>query len=149
MALDPRVPRKAQQLMTETAAQVKVTPAVASDIVDRYVAVWNEPDPAARYAAIAGLWAPDATEFLDSKRFRGHDELAGRVARAHEAFVATGKYAVTSAGDLAVRQDLITFTAQLTTPGGEVDWESRIFLLIGAEGLIQEDYQLTVKPLPA
>jgi hypothetical protein len=149
MVLDPRVTRKGQHLMTETTAQVQVTPTVASDIVDRYVAVWNEPDPAARDAAIAGLWAPDATEFLDSKSFYGHDELAGRVARAHEAFVATGKYAVTSAGDLARHHDIITFTAQLTTPAGEVDWESRIFLLIGADGLIQEDYQLTVKPLPA
>lgn len=135
--------------MTETTGQFSVTQAIATDIVGRYVAVWNEPDPAARDAAIAGLWAPDGTEFVDSKHYQGHDELAGRVAGPYEAFVASGKYTVTSAGDVSRHQDIITFTAQLTTPGGKVDWEARVFLLIGADGLIREDYQLTVKPLPA
>jgi hypothetical protein len=37
----------------------------------------------------------------------------------------------------------------LTTPGGEVAWAARVFLLLGEDGLIREDYQLTVKPLAA
>jgi hypothetical protein len=43
--------------------------------------------------------------------------------------------------------DIVTFTIQLTTPGGEVAWAARVFLLLDSGGLIQEDYQLTVKPL--
>jgi hypothetical protein len=38
-------------------------------------------------------------------------------------------------------------TIQLTTPAGAVAWAARVFLVLGADGLIQEDYQLTVKPL--
>jgi ABC-type branched-subunit amino acid transport system substrate-binding protein len=134
--------------MAETAGQTRS--AITRDIVNRYKAVWNEPDPAARRSAVAGLWAPDGVEYLEAgTKYRGHDELAERVTRAYEAFVATGKYDITSAGDVARHDDIITFTAQLTTPGGEVDWAARVFLLIGTDGLIREDYQLTVKPLPA
>lgn len=34
------------------------------------------------------------------------------------------------------------------TPDGEVDWATRVFLLLDAVGRIREDYQLTTKPLP-
>jgi len=130
-------------------ATATVTPATATGIVDRYVAVWNDPDPAARRAAIAGLWAPEGVEFVHEKHFRGPEELAARVAGAYEAFVATGKYAVTSAGDVTRHGDIVTFTAQLQTADGTVDWQSRVFLLLGQGDFIREDYQLTVKPLPA
>jgi hypothetical protein len=132
--------------MTETAGQA--TSAIASGIVDRYVAVWNEPDPAARRDAVASLWAPGGVEFVEGVQHRGHEELTDRVAHAYEEFVATGKYDVTWAGDMARHDDIITFTSQLTTPGGQVDWAARVFLLVGPDGLIKEDYHLTVKPLP-
>jgi hypothetical protein len=132
--------------MTETAGQT--ASAIASGIVDRYVAVWNEPDPATRRGAVASLWAPDGVEFLDGTQFRGHEELTARVARAYEAFVATGKYDVTMAGDATRHDDIVTFTAQLATSRGEIDWEARVFLLLDPDGRIQEDYHLTVKPLP-
>lgn len=134
--------------MTEAAEQTVST--TASGIVDRYAAVWNEAEAAARREAVARLWAPDGVEYLEAgTQYRGHEELTARVTRAYEAFVATGKYDVTSAGDVTRHDDIITFTAQLTTPGGEVDWAARVFILIGPDGLIQEDYHLTVKPLPA
>lgn len=130
-------------------ATATVTPATATGTVERYVAVWNEPDPAARRSAIAALWAPDGAEFVHENQFRGHEELAARVTSAHEAFVASGKYTVTSAGDVTCHDDIVIFTAQLRTPDGTADWEARVFLLLGPGNLIREDYQLTVKPLPA
>ena len=127
-----------QRIMTETA-----------DIIGRYVAVWNEPDPAARRAGIAAIWAPGGVEFLEAGvQYRGHEELADRVTRAYDAFVGSGKYAVTSAGDAARHDDIITFTAQLTTPAGETDWAARVFLLLAPDGLVREDYHLTIQPLP-
>ena len=117
---------------------------------DRYLAVWSEPDPAARRAAVAALWAPDGVEFIDGGiQFRGHDGLDTRVREAYEQFVATGAYALTSAGDVARHDDIVTFTVELTTPDGEAAWAARIFLLLGRDDLIREDYQLTVKPLAA
>jgi hypothetical protein len=131
-------------IMTETSELT------TGQIAGRYLAVWSEPDPAARRAAVAALWAPDGVEFIDGGiQFHGHDGLDTRVREAYEQFVATGAYALTSAGDVARHDDIVTFTVQLTTPDGEAAWEARIFLVVGRDGLIREDYQLTVKPLAA
>ena len=102
-----------------------------------------------RYPDIADGYWPGGVEFLEAgTQYRGHAELADRVTRAYETFVGSGKYDVTSAGDVARHDDIITFTAQLTTPAGETDWAARVFLLLGPDGLVREDYHLTVKPLP-
>lgn len=130
--------------MTET------TELAAGEIADRYLAVWSEPDPAVRRAAVAALWAPHGIEFVDGGiQFRGHDGLDERVRGAYEQFVATGAYTLASAGDVARHDDIVTFTVQLVTPDGDVAWAARVFLLLGRDGLIREDYQLTVKPLAA
>jgi hypothetical protein len=71
------------------------------------------------------------------------------VREAYEQFVATGAYTLTSAGDVAGHDDIVTFTVQLTAPDGESAGAARIFLLLGRSGLIREDYQLTVQPLAA
>jgi hypothetical protein len=80
-------------------------------------------------------------------RFRGHEEPDARIAGAYQEFVASGRYAVTAGDDAARHGDIVTFAIQLTAPGGELAWAARVFLLLGALGLIREDYQLTVKPL--
>ncbi|HEY1705825.1 MAG TPA: nuclear transport factor 2 family protein [Trebonia sp.] len=128
--------------MTET-----TSPAI-SDITRDYVAVWNDPDPAARRAAVRKLWAPDGVEFLDGVQYRGHDELEARVGRAYDAFVGSGKYAITASDDVSVHGDLVAFTVHLTKPDGEADWTARVFLLLGPDGQIREDYHIVIKPLP-
>ena len=82
-------------------------------------------------------------------RFRGHEELEARVIGAHQAFVATGKYTVEGGDDVTAHGDIVMFTVHLVTPEGAVDWSTRVFLLLGEDGRIRQDYQLTVKPFPA
>jgi hypothetical protein len=125
----------------------QITEPSTAEIVARYVAVWSEPVPESRRTAIAGLWEPDGAEFVEGTRFRGHEELDARIAGAYQEFVASGRYAITAAEDVARHDDIVTCTIQLTAPGGELAWAARVFLLLGAGGLIREDYQLTVKPL--
>jgi hypothetical protein len=125
----------------------QITEPSTAEIVARYVAVWSQPVPESRRAAIAGLWAPDGAEFVEGARFRGHEELDARIGGACQEFVASGRYAITAASDVARHDDIVTCTIQLTAPGGEVAWAARVFLLLGADGLIREDYQLTIKPL--
>lgn len=127
-----------------------LTPATIERIVEHYVAVWSEPDPAARRAAIAGLWASDAVEYVEEAQFQGIDELDARIAEAYDAFVGSGTFAVVTADDphdATGHHDSVTFTIQLVTPGGDVAWAARIFLILGTDGLIRRDYQFTVKPL--
>jgi hypothetical protein len=125
----------------------QITEPSTAEIVARYVAVWSEPVPGSRRTAIARLWAPDGAEFVEGTQFRGHHELDARITGAYQQFAASGRYAVTAAVDAGRHDDIVTFTIQLTTPGGEVAWAARVFLLLGADGRIREDYQLTVKPL--
>jgi hypothetical protein len=122
-------------------------PQAVSEIVARYVAVWNERDSEARRAAVAALWLPEGIEFVEGAAFRGHEELFGRVSGAHQEFVASGRYTVTTAGDTSRHSDIVAFTIQLSTPSDDVAWASRVFLLLDHDGVIREDYQLTVKPL--
>ena len=128
--------------MTQT-----TSPAI-TDITRRYLAVWNEPDLPARRGAVESLWAPDGAEFVHETQFRGYDELDARVGRAYDAFVGSGKYTVTGGDDVTVHDDIVTFTAHLTEPDGETAWSARIFLLVGPDGQILEDYHVVVKPLP-
>ena len=129
--------------MTET------TEAATRTITDRYVAVWSEPDPQSRRAAIASLWEPDGVEYVEGTQFRGHEELDARIAHAYDEFVASGKYSVTMADDVTRHDDIITFAVQLSTETGQVAWAAWVFLLLGDGGYIREDYQLTVQPLVA
>jgi hypothetical protein len=118
-------------------------------IVTRYLAVWNEPDPGTRRAAIEDIWMPDATEFVHEVQHHGYEGLEARVASPYKAFVADGKYTIEGAGDVTRHDDIVMFTVQLVTPDGVVDFATRVFLLLGDDGRIREDYQLTIKPLPA
>jgi hypothetical protein len=127
----------------------EATETAARTITDRYLAVWSEPDPQSRRAAIASLWEPGGTEYVEGTQFRGHEELDARIAHAYEEFVASGKYNVTMADDVTRHGDIITVTIQLSTRAGQVAWAARVFLLLGDEGYIREDYQLTVQPLVA
>ena len=80
-----------------------------TDLVERYSAMWNEPDPPLRREMIRSVFAPDSTlaveppeEIRDMARnvgiprpmleVNGYDELEIRVTRAHDEFVAPGTY---------------------------------------------------------
>ncbi|MER6565546.1 nuclear transport factor 2 family protein [Streptomyces sp. NPDC001093] len=121
-------------------------------IVRRYVAVWSEPDAAARKRAVTELWAPDGVEFVEGTQFRGHERLVERVTEAHGLFVASGEYHVTHDDHVTVHEDVAMFTTQLTYAtgprAGEVAWAARVFLVLDDDGRILQDYQLTVRPLP-
>ena len=133
--------------MSETIETITCTAADTEQITASYLAVWSEPDPARRRDAIAALWARDGAEFVEGTQFRGHQELDARITGAYQGFVESGKYTVTSAGDVSGDHDIVTFTIALATSAGEVAWAARVFLVLGEDGLIREDYQLTVKPL--
>src|ERR1700688_4329275 len=51
----------------------------AQELVERYVAVWNEADPAVRRDRIRSLWAPDGTTCHRLLEARGHAAIEARV----------------------------------------------------------------------
>lgn len=130
-------------------------------VADDYVALWNEPDPAARRKRVRELWADDALHVLvnppqgvrdaaahlavpaPSLEVRGSGALDARVARAYEVFVAPGEHHFVLDGDpvvlapriIGVRWSMVT-TADGETVGGGLD-----VLALDDDGRIRTDHQ--------
>lgn len=128
---------------------------------DRYVAQWNEPDPATRTALVRELWAPDGVQVLVDPpqeireaaadlafpapplEVRGHDALDARVARAYEMFVAPGEHVFEAAGEaslllpnvVAVRWSMVS-TRTWEAVGGGLD-----ILALDGDGRVRTDHQ--------
>ena len=50
-----------------------------TQLVDRYIAIWHEPDAERRRRGVAHLWAEDGVQFTSSREIRGHKALEERV----------------------------------------------------------------------
>lgn len=126
-------------------------------LVDRYVAIWNESDPARRRNAVAALWTEDAVHVFQPPQevvaaardldvapifqARGQQELEARVARAHEQFVAPGDFSFRSQGNAARVSDGVKFNWEMVSTDGQVAAVGLEFLFLAADGRIRLDYQ--------
>jgi hypothetical protein len=126
---------------------------------DRYIAVWNEPDPGARRKAVEGLWADDALQVLQPPQTmreeaekvgmrtvvleaRGHDALEFRVRTAYEEFVAPGEAEFRIHGDVQRLHDVVRFSwVYSPLGGGEPQGGGLQVLLLAPDGRIATDYQ--------
>lgn len=57
-----------------------------AETVDRYIAMWNETDPASRRDIIRGLWSEDCDHLDPTTRAVGRDGIDGLVAAVQERF---------------------------------------------------------------
>jgi hypothetical protein len=131
------------------------------ELVDRYIAVWNEPSAAVRQDAVRALWAEDGVHILQPPeevvkiagrpgvgltatfQARGHDELVMRVDSAYEEFVATGQMTFRRRDDVVQLHDMVRFSWEAVS-GDEVVGGGSDVLLLDAAGRIRADYQFVV-----
>jgi hypothetical protein len=98
--------------LVPTAARLTVmrTSEQLNQLVDRYISLWNDPDPAVRRKLIHEVWRPDGAEVLvdppqeireaaknlefpiPTLDVHGYDALEARVTRAYDMFIAPGEY---------------------------------------------------------
>jgi hypothetical protein len=105
------------------------------NLIQRYVALWNEPDPDRRRAAIRELWTAEAVHVLQPPadlrataaaigfdrpilEARGHEALERRVTRAHEEFVAPGTFTFRYHGDGERLHDVVKFRWEMVSTAG-------------------------------
>lgn len=113
-----------------------------TQLVDRYIAIWHEPNAEQRRRSVAQLWAEDGVQFLPSREMRGHQALEERVEAAHEEFVQTGGFRFRRLGDVQRHHDALMFTWEMVPAGGgDVVATGTIFLLLSEDGRIRLDYQ--------
>jgi uncharacterized protein len=76
--------------MMETALHKETNPMTnpsAVDIaalVDRYVAIWNQPNAQTRGHLVGTLWSDEGIEFTDKNEYQGHLAIESRVAAAYD-----------------------------------------------------------------
>ena len=111
-------------------------------LVDRYIAVWNEPDAAKRDVAVAEIWRVDAFAASAASQYAGREAIAGRVTRTYEDFVAKQGFVFRAVGDPDVHHEAMRIRWQMAPAGGGPAVSGGVQLLIlDAEGRVRYDYQ--------
>jgi hypothetical protein len=148
--------------MTADTASPEIRIRAAEELADRYVSLWNEPDPGRRRELIEQLWSEDGAHILQPPQemreiaarpglglaatleARGHDELDARAATAYEQWVGSGAMTFRRRDDVERLADVVKFHWEGVSPGGEVTGVGLDFLVLDPDGRIKRDYQFIV-----
>jgi hypothetical protein len=116
------------------------------DFVERYVALWNEPDPEARRRTIEDMFAPDGANYTPSIRAIGADALDARVTSSYEKFIEPGKYLFRTHAPAVGHNGAVKVTWEMVTvPGDEVVSIGVEFLVLDDQGRIASDHQFVIQ----
>jgi hypothetical protein len=130
-----------------------------TSLVERYVALWNEPDPDARGRMIRALWAPAGEHVLDppadhrqtaqaigfeapTLEIRGYSAIETRAARAFDEFVASGEYVFRARPNAARLRNVVKFKWEMiSTATGDIAGVGLDVFVLDDRGRIEVDYQ--------
>ena|SRR5690349_19500684 len=129
---------------------------------DKYVALWNEPDPDRRRRLVAELWTEDGRYILQppeevraiaarpgigltaSFEAQGHEQLAARAASAYEHWVGSEGLRFRGRDDADRVGDVVKFHWEAVTRDGEVTAVGLDVLILAPDGRIERDYAFVV-----
>jgi hypothetical protein len=112
-----------------------------NDLVERYVAVWNEADPERRRQGIADLWAADGIHVNQSLVAGGYGDIEKVVTGAYEEFVAKG-FVFRSADNADAHHNVVRFNWEMVPAGADkVVAVGFDFLILNDDKSIKADYQ--------
>lgn len=120
-----------------------ITDAANTDqFIDRYVQVWQEPDPTTRMELVQLLWAADAVEYTSANEYRGHQALEQRVTAAYNRFVQEGGYVFRLEADPATHHGALQMALDMVPRGGgERVWVGTVIAFLDDDGRIEREYQ--------
>lgn len=114
-------------------------------LADRYTALWNEADPAARRKAIAELWAPDGVHYVRTLEARGYPALETRVTGSFEKNVRDRGNRFRAVRNAQALRDTVTFNWEMVARDGEKVLAVGLeFLVLDDRGRIVADYQFNL-----
>jgi hypothetical protein len=117
----------------------------AQHLADRYVAAWNETDPAARRSAIESLWTRDGQHYVDTRQAIGFAALEDRISRSHEKNVSVLGHRFRAVQDARRLRNAVTFHWQMLPADSDAVLATGLeFLILNDEGCIEVDYQFVV-----
>jgi hypothetical protein len=130
----------------------------AEHLADRYMALWNEPDPDRRRQMIAELWTEDGSQILQPPQemreiaaspgiglaatleARGHTELQARATTSYEHWVDSQGLSFRARGDAQRLGDVVKFHWEAVTDDGSTAAVGLNVLVLAADGRIQRNY---------
>jgi hypothetical protein len=114
----------------------------STELAQRYLAVWNEPDPQARRSAVAQIWSKDARCCTPAADYVGLEAIQGRVAAAHDKWVQQEGFLFRPRGTVDEHHGGMRVRWDMTpSAGGEPVSSGEQFLLLDDEGRVRYDYQ--------
>ncbi|HUO94064.1 MAG TPA: hypothetical protein VMU22_14155 [Rhizomicrobium sp.] len=114
----------------------------AKEFVERYVAVWNEPDERARHARVAELWAQDGAHFTHWSEAHGHEAIAARIASVFDRYVGGGGFNFRALNGVEAHHSTVKFYwALMPRDGGMARSVGSDFIVLDDAGRIRADYQ--------
>jgi hypothetical protein len=112
-----------------------------ADIVNDYVAVWNEADSERRRRRIRSVWLPDGTTCFRLMDAQGYDAIEQRVTGSWEKWLSEAKY-LFRPKRFSHHHDAIKLEfVMVRLADGEVEASGLSFLILDGEGKIRHDYQ--------
>ena len=122
--------------MTNTANPRPSAATTPAALVDRYFAMWNTTDDAARRDVVAATWTPDATYVDPLMTAEGHDGLDAMVRAVHEQYP-DHEFRLTGAVD--AHHDRLRWQWDLTAPDGGAVLASGVdFAVVAADGRLAQ-----------
>ncbi|HCU96393.1 MAG TPA: nuclear transport factor 2 family protein [Actinobacteria bacterium] len=117
-----------------------------TELAERYIAAWNEPDPAARRKAVTEIWSASARSCTSGAEYNGHAAIETRVAEAHDKWVGQGGYLFRSRraaeghhGGVRIHWEMVP------AAGGAAASAGVQFLILDDEDQVRYDYQFIDK----
>jgi hypothetical protein len=148
--------------MTEAQAFIESSASRAGELADRYVALWNEPDPDRRRQMIAALWTEDGSHILQPPEeirevaarpgigmtavleARGYEEIEARAATAYEEWVGSQELSFRRRADAERLHDVVKFHWEAIAKDGEAFAVGLSFLVLAEDGRVRRDYTFVV-----
>jgi hypothetical protein len=112
-----------------------------ADLIDNYVAVWNEPDPSGRRRRIESVWAKDGITCYERSLARGYEEIEKRVTGSWEKWLKDGKH-IFKPAKIARHHDIVRFEfVMASVPDDRVEDRGLCLLIFDGNGRIHSDLQ--------
>jgi nuclear transport factor 2 (NTF2) superfamily protein len=117
----------------------------AEAMIDRFVASWNEPDPAQRRQVIDDIWSGDGVYSNVTTEYEGRNGIEQAVTEAYDAFTANGyRFQVRS---VQTNHDAVRYQWEMVpAAGGEADSIGTHIAMLGTDGRLVSDHQFIDKP---
>ena len=133
-----------------------------TEMAEKYLALWNEPEADRRRRMIAELWTEDGRHILQPPQeireiaagpglaitaileARGHEEIEARAASSYEHWVGSEGLSFRGRDDADRLGDVVKFHWEAVAKDGEVVAVGLVVLVLAAHGRIERDYTFVV-----